>query len=89
MVSIVAAQIVLTMSTIIGIEVGLTLLGFGMRPGTPSIGYLLTNAMQFSNLAHRWWMWAPTVVLLLVIMLSINFVGQAISRAADPRQRMV
>jgi len=89
MVSIVSANIVLALSTNIGIEVTLTILGFGMRPGTPSIGYLMMNAMSLGNLANRWWLWAPTIILLLVIMLSINFVGQAVQRAADPRQRMV
>ena len=89
MVSIISANVVLILSTSIGIEVTLTILGFGMRPGTPSIGYLLINAMNLTNLANRWWLWAPTILLLLTIMLSINFVGQAVQRAADPRQRLV
>ncbi|EPD02901.1 oligopeptide ABC transporter permease, partial [Lacticaseibacillus paracasei subsp. paracasei CNCM I-2877] len=35
----------------------------------------------------RWWVWFPAVLVLLTLSLSINFVGQALRRAADSRQR--
>jgi peptide/nickel transport system permease protein len=89
MVSILAANIVLVMSGIIGIEVGLTMLGYGLGARTPSFGYLMMNMLNLNYLQNRWWMWAPAITLLLVIMLSINFVGQAVQRAVDPRQRLV
>ena len=89
MVTIIAADIVLTMSTVIGIETGLTLLGFGLRPGTPSLGTVINHATNLANLQNRWWMWFPGILMVFIISLCINFVGQAMQRAADPRQRLV
>jgi len=89
LVAIIAANVVLTMSTTIGVEVGLALLGYGMPVGTPSLGTFIAAAASLGNLQNRWWMWAPGIVLMFIMMMSINFVGQAITRIADPRQRRV
>ena len=89
LVPVLAPDIVLAMSTTIGVETGLSMLGFGLPIETPSIGTLINNAMVMINLQHRWWNWFPAIALLFIISLSINFVGQAIQRVADPRQRMV
>jgi len=89
MISIIAANIVITMSTVIGIETGLTLLGYGLRPGTPSLGTIIGNATNLGHLQNRWWMWFPAILMVFIISLCINFVGQAISRASDPRQRLI
>ena len=80
--------VVLTMSTSIGIEVGLTILGFGLPIGSPSLGTIVQNAVHLGNLQHRWWMWLPAIMLMFVMCLSINFVGQAMQRASDPKQRL-
>jgi len=34
------------------------------------------------------WVWVPAVVLIFIMMLCINYVGQALQRAADSRQRL-
>jgi len=89
MVSIISANIVLTLSASIGMETGLSLLGYGLPIETPSLGTIIFNATNLTNLQQRWWMWLPAIVLMFVMMLCINFVGQAVSRAADPRQRSI
>lgn len=89
LVSIISANVVLTMAGSIGIEVGLALLGYGLPAGTPSLGAFVAAATTLSNLQNRWWMWAPGIVLMFIMILCINFVGQAISRIADPKQRRV
>jgi len=89
LVSIIAADVVITMSTTIGIETVLTLMGYGLAPGTPSLGTIINNATDLSNLQNRWWMWFPGIFMVFIISLCINFVGQAFSRAADPRQRRI
>jgi peptide/nickel transport system permease protein len=33
-------------------------------------------------------MWLPASLLILVLMLAINFIGQALKRATDARQRL-
>ena len=89
MVAIIAADVVITMSTTIGIETMLTLMGFGLRPGTPSLGTIINNATNLAHLQHRWWLWLPGILVVFVISMCINFVGQAMQRAADPKQRLV
>ena len=88
LVSIIAANVVLTMSGSIGIETGMSMLGYGLPIDTPSLGTLLNNATLPANLQHRWWMWLPAVVLIFIMTMAINFLGQAVSRVADPRQRI-
>jgi len=86
---VLAPSVVLGIAGTIGVEAGLALLGFGLPIGTPSIGTLIQNATVFANLQFRWWTWAPAIGLLFLISVSLNFVGQVISRVADPRQRRV
>ena len=88
-VDVVVANFVLTFAANIGIETGLSILGWGMGIETPSLGTLIANATQTINLNHRWWTWAPAIVLVITIMLCINFVGNALQRVADPKQRLV
>jgi len=89
LVSIIMANVVLTMAGSIGIETGLTLLGYGLPIDSPSLGTLINHATTPAHLQNRWWLWFPAILMVFIIMLSINFIGQAVSRAADPQQRMV
>ena len=86
--AVVAADVVLTLSLGVGMEVGLTALGFGLPVGTPSIGNLVANALQPINLQVRVWNWLPAIIILFIIMITINFIGQAVSRASNAQQRM-
>jgi len=86
---IIAPDIVLTVAATIGVETGLSMLGFGLPQSTPSLGSIINNAMVLINLQQRWWMWLPAILLIFMLTLCINFVGQAIQRVADPRQRLV
>jgi len=86
---VMAPDIVITVAATIGVETGLSMLGFGLPQHTPSLGTIVNNAMVLINLQQRWWMWFPAILLIFILSLCINFVGQAIQRVADPRQRMV
>jgi len=89
MVDIVVANFVLTAAGNIGVETGLTILGFGMGMEHPSLGALISNALEPLNMHFFRWTWIPAVILVILIMLCINFVGNALQRVADPRQRLV
>ena len=89
LVDVVVANFVITVAASIGIETGLTILGFGLGMEVPTLGALINNAIQPVNLQFFWWTWAPAVVFLITIMLCINFVGNVLQRVADPRQRLV
>lgn len=85
--SIIIVTMTLNLAANIGLESGLSFLGFGFPESTPSLGTLVSYARNPQTLEHRWWIWLPASVLILVLMLSINNVGQALKRAADARQR--
>jgi len=89
MVDVVVANFVLSLAGGIGMETGLSLLGYGMGMEYPSLGTIISNALLTINLDFRWWNWAPAIILVVTIMLCITFVGNVLQRVADPRQRLV
>ena len=86
--SIVIVNMTLTLAGNIGLETGLTFLGFGLPASTPSLGTLIAYAVNPDIVKNKWWVWLPAALLILVMMLCINYVGQAIKRASDARQRL-
>jgi peptide/nickel transport system permease protein len=86
--SIIVVNLTLSLAGNIGIESGLSYLGFGLPDSTPSLGTLVSYALNPNILQNNWWVWLPASLLIFVMMLSINFIGQAIKRAADARQRI-
>lgn len=86
--SLVIVNMTLTLAQNIGLETGLTFLGFGLPAGTPSLGTLIAFARNPDVVKNKWWVWLPAALLILVMMLCINYVGQAVKRASDARQRL-
>ncbi|WP_307351773.1 ABC transporter permease [Paenibacillus polymyxa] len=86
--SVVIVNLTLSLAGNIGIETGLSYLGFGLPESTPSLGTLVSYANDPDVLQNSWWMWLPASLLILVLMLAINFIGQALKRATDARQRL-
>ncbi|WP_027408842.1 ABC transporter permease [Anoxybacteroides tepidamans] len=86
--SIIIVNLTLNLAGNIGIESGLSYLGFGLPESTPSLGTLVSYATNPDVLQNKWWVWLPASLLILVMMLCINFIGQALKRAADARQRL-
>ncbi|SDZ62539.1 peptide/nickel transport system permease protein [Evansella caseinilytica] len=85
--SLIIVTMTLNLAANIGLESGLSFLGFGFPESTPSLGTLISYARNPQTLEFRWWIWLPASILVLVLMLSINNVGQALKRATDARQR--
>lgn len=86
--SLLIVEMTLNFAGNIGIETGLTFLGFGLPPMTPSLGTLVSYANNPLVMTNYWWVWLPAALFILILMLSINYVGQALRRAADARQRL-
>lgn len=86
--SLVIVNMTLSLAGNIGLETGLTFLGFGLPESTPSLGTLISYASHPDVMENKWWVWLPASLLILVVMLCINYVGQAIKRASDARQRL-
>ncbi|MFD2045332.1 ABC transporter permease [Ornithinibacillus salinisoli] len=85
--SLIIVTMTLNLAANIGLESGLSFLGFGFPESTPSLGTLLSYARNPQTLEYRWWIWVPASVLILLLMLSIRNVGEALKRATDARQR--
>ncbi|RDW16936.1 peptide ABC transporter permease [Oceanobacillus arenosus] len=85
--SLIIVTMTLNLAANIGIESGLSFLGFGFPESTPSLGTLLSYATNPQTLEYRWWIWVPAAVLILIMMLMIRNVGEALRRATDARQR--
>lgn len=85
--SLIIVTLTLNLAANIGIESGLSFLGFGFPETTPSLGTLLGYARNPQVLEHRWWVWVPAALLILLLMLAVRNVGEAMKRATDARQR--
>lgn len=85
--SLIITNLTLSFAANIGIETGLSFLGFGLPVGTPSLGTLIGYANNPDVIENKTWVWLPAVILMLVLMLCINYIGQAMQRAADSKQR--
>ncbi len=86
--SIIIVDMTLALAGNIGIETGLSFLGFGLPSSTPSLGTLVSFARNPLVIEQYWWVWLPASLLILILMLGINYIGQALRRSADVRQRL-
>ena len=66
-------------------EAGLSFLGFGVAPPTPSWGNMLTGAQSSSVIEYYWWRWLIPGLFVFFAALSINLVGDALREAMDPK----
>ena len=67
------------------IEAGLSFLGMGVQPPTASWGNMLNDAQSLSILETMPWMWVPPGLMIFVATISINFVGDGLRDALDPK----
>ena len=68
-------------------EAGLSFLGVGVQDPMPSWGNMMTNALSLPILKDMPSRWLPPAVMLALITLSVNFAGDALRDALDPKTR--
>jgi peptide/nickel transport system permease protein len=66
-------------------EASLSFLGLGVQEPMPSWGATLLTAMQLPTLEGMLWRWIPPAVAISVTVLSLNFFGDGLRDALDPR----
>ena len=66
-------------------EAYVSFLGLGVQPPTASWGNMLTEAQDFHIIANAPWYWLFPSLLILLTVLGINFVGDGLRDALDPR----
>lgn len=74
----------LSIAAAILLETSLSFLGFGVNPPDTSLGVLI-NTYQASFTSRPWLFWWPGLFI-LAIALSVNFIGDGLRDAFDPRQ---
>jgi len=67
-------------------EAALSFLGFGIKPPTPSLGVLISEAQTSPQ---QWWLTVFPGLVIVLIVLCVNFVGDGLRDALDPQQRRV
>ena len=77
----------LTTGTAILLEAVLSFLGFGIEPPTPALGVLIGEG-QDQGLAS-WWLVTFPGLMIVLIVLCINFIGDGLRDALDPTQRRI
>ncbi len=73
------------MAGAIVIEASLSFLGLGVQPPIASWGNMLTDAQSLTVLTSQPWLWVPPGMMIVVTVLSINFIGDGLRDALDPK----
>jgi peptide/nickel transport system permease protein len=76
----------LAVAAAIIVESALSFLGFGIKDPTPSLGKLIASGQQAPQ---NWWITFWPGLTLLIMVISINFIGDGLRDALDPQQRRV
>lgn len=77
----------LSVAAAITLEAYISFLGMGVRPPTATWGNMLEGAYNYINTA--WWLWFFPGMLIALIVLAINFIGDGLRDALDPHSRAV
>ena len=67
------------------LEAGLSFLGFGVQPPSPSWGNILTEGRTY--IFDAWWLTVFPGIAILMTVLAFNLVGEGLRDAFDPRLR--
>lgn len=68
-------------------ESALSFLGAGVQPPQASWGNIMQAAMNLLVLKTRWWQWVPAGLMLMLTIVCLNFVGEGIRDALDPKMK--
>ncbi len=66
-------------------EAALSFLGLGVQPPQASWGNMLVDAQRLKIIRDLPWVWIPPGLAVVIMVLSINFMGDGLRDALDPR----
>lgn len=84
-VGVIIVNVTLLMASAILLETALSFLGLGVKAPDVSLGSLISNNQEAFN-TRPWLFWFPGLFI-VAICLSINFIGDGLRDAFDPRQK--
>jgi len=77
----------LAVAGVIVAEAFVSYLGFGVDPSQPTWGNVLSNSLEFITQGNWWWPFFPGMAIVLTV-LGINFMGDGLRDALDPRSKL-
>ena len=84
---VVIVNVTLLMSASVVLEAALSYLGFGIRPPNVSLGLLISQNQAAFN-TRPWLFWWPGLFI-IILALSVNFIGDGLRDAFDPRTKRI
>lgn len=69
------------------LEASLSFLGLGVQAPQPSLGNMIIEARAPAVLKDAPWFWLPPGILIALLVLGVNFVGDGLRDALDPRSQ--
>lgn len=75
----------LQVASAILLEASMSFLGLGIPPPTPSWGNMLQSARSIGILKSMPWLWLAPGLAIIICVLSVNFIGDGLRDALDPR----
>jgi peptide/nickel transport system permease protein len=84
-ISSIAVAVTFGVATAILLEASLSFLGLGVQAPTPSWGNMLRDAQSLNILEGMPWIWLPPGLMIALAVLGINFIGDGLRDALDPR----
>lgn len=85
--STIIVQATILFASMIVAESGLSYLGFGVPAEIPRWGNMLSFANEPDVLQGKPWNWIPPALAITLTILSINFIGEGLKDALNPRSR--
>lgn len=67
-------------------EAGLSFIGVGVPAQTPTWGSILNAAKSIDVITNNWWLWLFPGLVLSFFVLGVNFLGDGLRDAFDPKQ---
>ena len=86
-IGVIIVNTTLLMSSAILLETALSYLGFGIKPPDVSLGQMIAE-YQAAFSTRPWLFWWPGIFI-VVIALIVNFIGDGLRDAFDPRQKRI
>ena len=65
-------------------EAALSFLGLGIQAPASSLGNMLNGAQSLTVLTKLPWLWLPPGIVIIVLVIAINFIGDAMRDALEP-----
>lgn len=84
---IIIVSATLSVASAILFESAMSFLGIGVVPPTPSWGNMISAANNLVDFNKRPWLWIPPGMCILLTTVSINFIGDGLRDALDPKMK--